>query len=141
MHDAEESQTGDPGNVSNAIEQSADFSKFDFEFSNDDVIRYIPKRINKPKNDSQSLDRSNELSAISPATSQERSSREKIWEGSGQVLYLGIFFRGKQFGMLSSKENVTGKTNINHESDRFCCFMICINLCFYMYMLIRYVYI
>lgn len=44
------------------------------------IFRYIPKRLNKPKNDSQSLDRSNEFSAISSATSQERSSREKIWE-------------------------------------------------------------
>lgn len=49
---AEASQTGDPENVSNAIEQSADFSKFDSESSYADVIRYIPKRINKPKNDS-----------------------------------------------------------------------------------------
>lgn len=47
------------------------------ESSNADVIRYIPEIINKPKNDSQSLDRSNEFSAISSATSQERSSREK----------------------------------------------------------------
>lgn len=77
VQDAEASQTGDPGNVSNAIEQSADFSKFDSEFSNDDAIRNIPKRIKKPKNDSQFLDRSNEFSAISAATSQERSSREK----------------------------------------------------------------
>lgn len=45
MQNAEASQTGDPGNVSNAIEQSADFLKFDSESSNNDVIRYIPKRI------------------------------------------------------------------------------------------------
>lgn len=80
VQNAEASQTGDLENVSNAIEQSADFSKFDSESSNDDVIRCIPKRINKPKNDSQYLDRSNEFSAISSATSQERSSSERIWK-------------------------------------------------------------
>lgn len=46
---AKASQTGDPENVSNAIEQSAYFWKFDSESSNDDVIRYIPKIINKSK--------------------------------------------------------------------------------------------
>lgn len=36
MQNAEASQTGDPENVSNAIDQSADFSKFDSESSIDD---------------------------------------------------------------------------------------------------------
>lgn len=36
VQNAEASQTGDPENVSNAIDQSADFSKFDSESSNDD---------------------------------------------------------------------------------------------------------
>lgn len=49
-------------------------------------------------------------------------------ESSGQVWYLGIFYRGKKFGILTSRENVTGNTNKNHESGIFCCFMICINL-------------
>lgn len=82
VQNAEASQTGDPENVSNAIEQSADFSKFDSESSNADVIRYIPNRINKPKNDSQSLDRSNDFSAISSATSQEMSSIKRTWKAS-----------------------------------------------------------
>lgn len=51
------------------------------------IFRYIPKRINKSKNDSQSLDNSNEFSAISSATNQERSSREKYGKlRTGMVL-------------------------------------------------------
>lgn len=76
LQNAESSQTADPENVSKATEQSAESSESDSESSDDNVIRYIPKKINKPKNDSQFLDRSDESSAISSATSQERSSRE-----------------------------------------------------------------
>lgn len=58
---------------------------------------------------------------------------EKNMGSSGQVWYLGIFLTGKTFGMLSSRENVTGNTNKNHESDPFCCFMICKNLSVFLY--------
>lgn len=36
VQNAKASQTGDPENVSNAIDQSADFSKIDSESSNND---------------------------------------------------------------------------------------------------------